>query len=110
MGKFFNKFKKTLFWPILGPFSQFWEKKRFLAPCKNYYSKNTILRIHLDTEGRKGKRMYRPYFIRPLQLVLGVELIQPIRTTSTKTKKPFKCKDEEAIWIRIFKTIPVKYT
>ena len=42
MTKFFNIFKNTCFWPIFGPFSQFWkQKKKFLEnpalPCTTSY-------------------------------------------------------------------------
>ena len=31
MTKFSNKLKKPCFWPLLGPFSQFWGKKNFFS-------------------------------------------------------------------------------
>ena len=31
MTKFSNKLKKSFFWPIFGPFSQFWGKKIFFS-------------------------------------------------------------------------------
>ena len=31
MTKFSNKLKKPCFWPLLGPFSQFWGKKIFFS-------------------------------------------------------------------------------
>ena len=31
MTNFSNKLKKTCFWPILRPFSQFWGKKKFFS-------------------------------------------------------------------------------
>ena len=42
MTKFSNKMKKPCFWPILGPFPQFWGKKNFFSenpalPCTNPY-------------------------------------------------------------------------
>ena len=74
MTKFSNKLKKPCFWPILGPFSQFWGKKNFfsenlalscttpyefLAPCQiSEKIYDTIPRKCLDrrtdgkTEGR----------------------------------------------------------
>ena len=74
MTKCFNKFKKPCFWPIFGPFSDFWAKKfppenpalscttsyGFLASCQNSEKTNdtTISRKRLGrrTDGRtKGR-------------------------------------------------------
>ena len=74
MTKFSNKLKKSCFWPILGPFSQFWGKKNFfsenpalpcttpyefLAPCQiSEKTYDTIPRKCLDrrTDGRTEGR------------------------------------------------------
>ena len=65
---FLNKFKKPCFWPIFGPFSQYWEQNifppenpalscttsyRFLAPCQNLDKTNdAIPRTYGQTEER----------------------------------------------------------
>ena len=74
MTKFSNKLKKPRFWPIFGPFSQFWGKKNifsenpalsrttpdeFLAPCQiSQKTYDTIRRKCLDrrTDGRTEGR------------------------------------------------------
>ena len=74
MIKFFNKFKKTCFWPIFGPFSQFLGQNffspenrdlshtascGFLAPCQNLEkTKDKIPRKCPDgrTEGQKDRQ------------------------------------------------------
>ena len=87
MTKFSNKLKKPCFWSILGPFSQFWGKKKmflenpalsgttsyeFLALCQiSEKTKDTIPRKHLDR--RMDIRTDRPYFIGPFWLPLGVQ-------------------------------------
>ena len=92
MTQFSNKFKKSCFWPI---FPHFWGKKNFLenlalsrttsygflAPCQNLEKVNdTIQRKCPDrqtegwTELWKDGRTDRPYFIRPFQLLPGVQL------------------------------------
>ena len=84
---FSNKFKKPCFWPILGPFSQFLGQRKiswkiwlchaqlhygFLAPYQNLERVNdAIQRKRLDRW--KDRRMDRPYFIGPFQLLLGVQ-------------------------------------
>ena len=92
MTKFPNKFKKPCFWPILGPFSQFWGQKKFswkiqlsrttsygfLAPCKNLEKVNdTIQRKCPDrqTDRWKDGRANRPCFIGPFRLPPGVQLV-----------------------------------
>ena len=70
MTKFFNKFKKPVFFPFLVHYSNFWGQKfslcttsyRFLATCQNLEKAN-------DTIPRKpwaDRRMDRPYFIEPI--------------------------------------------
>ena len=70
MTNFFNKFKKSCFWPIFGPFSNFGGKKKFflenlalsrttsygfLAPCQNLDKSNdTIPRKHSDRKRNRG--------------------------------------------------------
>ena len=65
MTKFFNKFKKNSFWPILGPFSQilghvFSPKNpallcttsyRFLAPCQNLEKTSDTIPMPGEKEG-----------------------------------------------------------
>ena len=99
MTKFSNKFKKPCFWPILGPFSQFWGEKiflenpalscttsyGFLAPCENLEKVNNVIqRKHLDRQ--KDGRTDRPYLIGPFQLPLGVQHYCKGKTYSTKTR------------------------
>ena len=77
MTKFSNKLKKPCFWPILGPFSQFWGKKifpenpalsrttsyEFLATCQiSEKTNDTIPRKRLDrrTEGRTDPILQDP--------------------------------------------------
>ena len=86
MTKFLNILKKPCFWPIPGPFSQFFEQKKifwkirlprttsygFLASCQNLEKTNdTIPRKRPDR--RKDERTDRPYYIGPFQLTLGVQ-------------------------------------
>ena len=70
MTKFSNKLKKPCFWPILGPFSQFWGKKKFFSknpalPCTTPYeflapcqiSEKLMIQFQENawTEGRMGR-------------------------------------------------------
>ena len=79
MTKFFNKFKKSCFWPIFGPFSHLGQNffspesplsrtisHGFLAPCQNSEKTN-------DTLPRTDRRTNRPYFIGPFRLPPGVQ-------------------------------------
>ena len=78
MTEFSNIFKKPCFWPIVGPFSQFWGQKKIfmenpalsrttsnraqLGPCQNLEKVNdTIQRKHLDRwkDGRMDGRTDR---------------------------------------------------
>ena len=81
MTKFFNKFKKPCFWPIFGPFSQFWGQKLFfkkiglchaqlhmgiLAPYQNLEKTNeTIPRKHPDRQ-KDGQKDEQTLFYRIL--------------------------------------------
>ena len=87
MTKFSNKFKKTCFWPILGPFSQFLGQKIFLEnlalSCTTSYGfwhhakiqKKLMIKFKENawTDGRMEGWTDRPYFIRPFRLPPGVQ-------------------------------------
>ena len=68
MNKFSNKFKKPCFWPIFGPFSQFWEQKKIWhcdAQLHMGFQHHTKIQKKLmvqfqknaQIEGPKGRRM-----------------------------------------------------
>ena len=75
MPRFSNKFKKPFFWPILGPFSQFWGQKKIChenpAAMHNFkWDYSTMLKFRKnwshnskkmagETEGWKDKRTGR---------------------------------------------------
>ena len=81
MTNFFNKFKKTCFWPIFEVI--FFSKKPtlpcktsywFLKPCQNLEKTNDpIQRKNLDSQTRGDT----PYFTRPFQLLRGVQKSRP---------------------------------
>ena len=81
MTKFSDKLEKPCFWPILGPFSQFWGKKKVFSentalPCTSPYEFLAPCRISgktYDTIPRKclDRRTDRPYFIGPFRLLPG---------------------------------------
>ena len=94
MTKFSNKLKKTCFWPILGLFSQFWDKKNFssenpalsrttsyefLAQCQ--ISEKTYHTITRKCLGRRTDgRMDRPYFIGLFRLPPRVQKLTDMKT------------------------------
>ena len=75
MTKFFIKFKKSCFWPIFGPFSQFCGQfffpenpallsttsYKFLPPCRNLEKTNFTIEENARTYGRTERRTDRPY-------------------------------------------------
>ena len=94
MTQFFFEFKKPCFWSTFSPFSNFWGANNFFqkiqlchttsyefqAPCQNVEkSSNIIPRKHPDTQkagwkdGKKDRRLDRPYFIEPFQLLPGTQ-------------------------------------
>ena len=109
MTKFFNIFKIPLFWPIFGPFLQFWGvKKIFLenpADTHNFIWVSSIMpkfrkklkiqfQENAQTDGRadgrmegwKDRRTDRPYFIGPFQLTPGVQ--KKNKNLPGKTERP----------------------
>ena len=85
MNKFFNKFKKPYFWPILPTFEAIFFPKnltlshttsyRFLEPCQNLEKTNdTIPKKHLDKQkgGRtEGWKEGQTLFCRTLMATTG---------------------------------------
>ena len=65
MTKFFFKFKKPYFWPISQIFG---ENAKIQTNLKIQFQENTLT--------GQDRRMYRPYFIGPLWLLLQVQQVQ----------------------------------
>ena len=80
MTKFFNKFKKLCFWPIFGPFSQFWGQKNFfqkiwlshttsytfLVPCQNFKKTNDTIPRKCPDRLKEGQKDRQTLFHRTL--------------------------------------------
>ena len=81
MTKFSSKFKKLCFWPILGPFSQFFGGKKiflenpalssttsygFLAPCQNSEKVNDTIQRKCPDRWKNGRMDGQTLFYRTL--------------------------------------------
>ena len=86
MTKYFNKFKKPCFWPII--FSQFLGQNFFLsenpallrttscgfqAPCQNLEKTNYAIPRKRPGRRKDDRRTDRPYFIGPFRLQPGFQ-------------------------------------
>ena len=90
MTKFSFKLKKPYFWPVSGPFPQFFWKKKlpqkiWHVPCRNSEKPNDTIPRKQPNRQQDG-RMDRPYFIGPFQLLLGVQQVQ-LQQTNNKSQR-----------------------
>ena len=113
MTKFSNKWKKPCFWPILGPFFQFWAKTNFsqkiqLCHAQLHWVSSTMPNFRKNLwynskkmpeqkDGWKDRRTDIPYFIGPFRLLPGSKNWLTWRHADVHKNKEKKIKNQHCL-------------